>query len=124
VPRDGRIAIITPTAKRQLLASIRVVSKDFVTAAALESGTIDHYMGFKIVECNLIPLHSGTLEYSFFGHPSGLIWGIRDLRTVIERVPSRDSEQVLYKFYFAAARVQEEFFVRAIVDSAETTVEQ
>jgi hypothetical protein len=114
------VCIVSPAGIGQLLGSTRATSGDYVTYEALMNGQVPGLLGIRFVEVVTSTIYSGTEEYAILAHREGLVSGIKNVKTLVERVPSKDSEQALYKFMFAAARVQETMFVRIAFDGAST----
>ena len=54
VPAQGRVCVLDPNYFGDLMLSTNIMSRDFVSGNSAESGVINSFVGFKIVEHNLL----------------------------------------------------------------------
>lgn len=100
-----------------LLAAIRITSGDFAALRALDSGKIDHFLGFTFIETTEIPKHTSDLNrYCYCYSPRGMMFGLEpggDMTVSIDPIPERSgSTQLLVKMRAAATRIHEDHVVR------------
>lgn len=67
VPVQNRALMLSPTYYGDLLTKTQITSRDFVQGNSAESGVVDNFLGFRIMEHNLLPSDEG-----YAVHPSAM----------------------------------------------------
>ena len=67
VPVEGRVLILDPNYYGDLMVSTQIMSRDFTAGNSAQSGVVDSFVGFQVMEHNLL----GT-DVGFAFHPSCL----------------------------------------------------
>lgn len=67
VPLANRMLVLAPSYYGDLLSKTQVTSMDFVNGNSAQSGVISSFMGFQIMEHNLL-----TADYGYAVHPSAM----------------------------------------------------
>lgn len=121
VPRDSRMALISPEGVQDLLTDPQVTSSDFSTMSALMVGTIENmtYMGYQFSKTTLLPIASNIRScFTWHRDSMGVAMGMDFTTRVSERSDKSYATQVYVAATFGAIRIQDPGVVQIDIDES------
>lgn len=120
VPMDGnRFLVISAGALEDMLSDDKIASNDYLSKDAYTKGFVPGVLGFNVVIVSDAILLSATASkhtcYAFHRSSVGLAVG-KDVQFQIERVPQKDSWQVMSKMLCGAALIDAKGVVKVEID--------
>lgn len=122
VPEEGRVFVYSHKELDNLLRTTEITSADYNTIRALQSGSVDTFMGFKFIrieEKGGIPVGviGSDITSCYAYHPEGVKFSMHGLKAYMDVLPTRrHALQVRTTCQLGAVRVQNEYVVEVACD--------
>lgn len=119
VPHGNRYAVLSPGGEEDLLGDTTLVNRDYVNNELLNKGYVSGVVGFEVITHTGLPVVTGQTQKYNFWYPMGAVGLaiVDELKVQIERVPQKNSWQVLATASVGAVAIRPEvIFAAAIAD--------